>query len=112
MQPGLRRTVDLVVEELFTNIVKYGRASGTMISIDIRQLARGVRVTLTDPDAEYFDPQRAPPPDVGAPLERREPGGLGLHLVRGLVDTLEYRYSREERTGRITFSLGGKDAVH
>jgi phosphoserine phosphatase RsbU/P len=112
MQAGLRRTVDLVIEELFTNIVKYGRASDTMISIDICRLGRGVRVTLTDPDAEYFDPQRAPPPDVGAPLERREPGGLGLHLVRELVDTLEYRYSREERAGRITFSLGGKDAIH
>jgi phosphoserine phosphatase len=113
MQAGLRRTVDLVIEELFTNIVKYGRASDTMISIDIRRLGRGVRVTLTDPDAEYFDPQSAPPPDVGAPLERREPGGLGLHLVRELVDTLEYRYSLEERAGRITFSKtqGRNDAV-
>ena len=108
----LRRTVDLVLEELFTNIVKYGRASDTLVSIDIRRLGRGVRVTITDPDAEYFDPQRAPQPDVGAPLERREPGGLGLHLVRELVDALEYRYAREERTGRITFSLGTRDAVH
>jgi len=112
IEPELRRTVDLVIEELFTNIVKYGRASDTMISVDIRRHGRGVRVTLTDPDAEYFDPQSARQPDVGAPLERREPGGLGLHLVRELVDTLEYRYSREERTGRILFSLGGSDAVH
>ena len=108
----LRRTVDLVLEELFTNIVKYGRASETLIDIDIRCLARGARVTLIDPDAEYFDPQRAPQPDVNAPLERREPGGIGLHLVRELVDTLEYRYSREERTGRITFSVGKNDADH
>ncbi|HYY60807.1 MAG TPA: SpoIIE family protein phosphatase [Burkholderiales bacterium] len=112
MDPALRRTVDLVLEELFTNIVKYGRASETLIDIDIRRLGRGVRVTLIDPDAEYFDPQRAPQPDVSAPLERREPGGLGLHLVRELVDTLEYRYSREERIGRITFSVGGNDADH
>jgi serine/threonine-protein kinase RsbW len=62
-----------------------------------------VRVTLTDPDADDFDPRAAPAPDVGAPLERREPGGLGLHLVRRLVDTLEYRYSPEQRTARITF---------
>ena len=112
MDAKLRRTADLVLEELFTNIVKYGRASDTLVSIDIRRLGRGVRVTITDSDAEYFDPQRAPQPDVGAPLERREPGGLGLHLVRELVDALEYRYAREERTGRITFSLGTRDAVH
>jgi anti-sigma regulatory factor (Ser/Thr protein kinase) len=82
-----------------------------MVSIDIRRHARGVRVTLTDPDAEYYDPQSAPQPDVRAPLEGRQPGRLGLHLVRKLVDTLEYRYSPEERTGRIAFSLGRKDAV-
>jgi phosphoserine phosphatase RsbU/P len=110
-EPELRRTVDLVLEELFTNIVKYGCASDTMVSIDIRRHARGVRVTLTDPDAEYYDPQSAPQPDVRAPLEGRQPGRLGLHLVRKLVDTLEYRYSPEERTGRIAFSLGRKDAV-
>ena len=109
-EPGLRRTADLVLEELFTNIVKYGRASATLVRIDIGRAGRGVRVTLTDPDAEYFDPQRSPQPDVRAPLERREPGGLGLHLVRELVDTLEYRYSPEQRAGRITFTLGEHDA--
>jgi len=107
----LRRTIDLVLEELFTNIVKYGRASDTLVSIDIRHQRTGVRVTLTDPDADDYDPQRAPQPDVRAPLERRQPGRLGLHLVRKLVDTLEYRYSPAERTGRIAFSLRGKDAV-
>jgi anti-sigma regulatory factor (Ser/Thr protein kinase) len=112
MDSELRRTVDLVLEELFTNIVKYGRASDTMIGIDIRRAGRGVRVTLTDPDADYFDPQSAPQPDVRAPLERRQPGGLGLHLARGLVDTLEYRYLPEERIGRILFSVGKNDADH
>ena len=82
-----------------------------MIGIDIRRHGAGVRVTLSDPDAEYYDPQSAPQPDIRAPLERREPGGLGLHLVRKLVDTLEYRYSHEQRAGRITFTLGKHDAV-
>jgi len=48
---------------------------------------------------------------VGAALERREPGGLGLHLVRKLVERLDYRYSSEQRAGRITFTLGMHDAV-
>ena len=106
----LRRRVDLVLEELFTNIVKYGRASDTMIGVDIRRRANGVRVTVTDPDAEDFDPANAPRPDVRAPLERREAGGLGLHLVRKLVDALDYRYSPEQRAGRITFTLRERDA--
>jgi sigma-B regulation protein RsbU (phosphoserine phosphatase) len=106
----LRRTVDLVIEELFTNIVKYGRASDSTVGVDIRRSGCRVRVTLTDPDADRFDPQSAPRPDVAAPLERREPGGLGLHLVRKLVDTLDYRYSPERRAGRITFTLRERDA--
>lgn len=110
-EPELRRKLDLVLEELFTNVVKYGRASDTMIGIEIRRHAGGVRVTLSDPDADYHDPQSAPPPDVHAPLERRQAGGLGLHLVRKLVDTLEYRYFAESRAGRITFTLGTHDAV-
>jgi phosphoserine phosphatase len=101
--PELRRTVDLALEELFTNIVRHGRPSASTVAIDIRRMDEAVRVTLTDPDADDFDPRAAPAPDVGAPLERREPGGLGLHLVRRLVDTLEYRYSPEQRTARITF---------
>jgi anti-sigma regulatory factor (Ser/Thr protein kinase) len=39
--------------------------------------------------------------DVGASAESRQPGGLGLHLIRRLVDSLEYDYSG--RTSRITF---------
>jgi phosphoserine phosphatase RsbU/P len=109
MQPELRRAVDLALEELFTNIVKYGRASETLISVDIRRSARAVRVTLTDPDAADFDPNSTQAPDVAAPLERREPGGLGLHLVRRFVDSLEYRYSPAERTSRITFAKNALD---
>jgi sigma-B regulation protein RsbU (phosphoserine phosphatase) len=99
----LRRSVDLALEELFTNIVRHGRPGASPVAIDIRRSGRAVRVMLTDADADDFDPRGAPAPDVSAPLERRGPGGLGLHLVRQLVDALDYRYSPEQRTARITF---------
>jgi hypothetical protein len=38
-----------------------------------------------------LDPADAPAPDLASPLEERDPGGLGWHLVRQLVDGLEYR---------------------
>jgi phosphoserine phosphatase RsbU/P len=99
----LRRTVDFVLEELFTNIVKYGRPSDTPVRIDIARIAGGVEVTLTDPDADAFDPTRAPPADTNAPLEARKPGGLGIHLVRKMVEAIEYRYAPESRTSVIKF---------
>ena len=99
---ALSRTVDFVLEELFTNIVKYGRGVAPVV-VEIAAIAGGVEVTLIDFDAEPFDVTRAPPVDITLPAESRQPGGLGLHLIRKLVDSIEYRHSPQDRCSRITF---------
>ena len=99
---ALLPTVDLVLEELFTNIVKYGRGA-TPVLVEMAAIEGGVEVTLTDFDAEPFDVTRAPPVDITLPAESRQPGGLGLHLIRKLVDSIEYRHSPQDRCSRITF---------
>ncbi len=71
--------------------------------IDITAIAGGVEVTLTDYDVEQFDVTRVPDAATDLPIEQREPGGLGLHLIRRLVDSWEYVYSKETRQSRITF---------
>ena len=103
IDPGLLPTVDLTVEELFTNMVKYSPAGDTHIRIEMATTEGGVEVTLTDYDVERFDVTRAPDVDINLPIEQRTPGGLGLHLIRRLVDSMEYEYSKESRQSRITF---------
>ena len=98
----LRRDVDFVLEELFTNVVKYGRGTAP-VAIDIAAIADGVEVTLTEPEAERFDVTRAPVVDTTLPAESRRPGGLGLHLIARFVDSVKYDYSESERCSRITF---------
>ena len=106
--------VDLVVEELFTNMVKYGAAvdPGTEVRIDIEKIDGGVEVILTDRGVEPFDVTRAPDARTDIPVEEREPGGLGLHLIRRLVDSWDYEYAAERRESRIRFrkTLAGMPA--
>jgi sigma-B regulation protein RsbU (phosphoserine phosphatase) len=95
--------VDFVIEELFTNMVKYNASSKAPIDIDIEPIEAGVEVRLIDRDVDEFDMTRVGPVDIDAPLEEREPGGLGLHLIRKMVDTITYQYSEQTRESRICF---------
>jgi sigma-B regulation protein RsbU (phosphoserine phosphatase) len=96
-------SIDFALEELFTNMVKYSTMSVADVRIEISRVAGGVEVALTDYDVEPFDVTRAPDVDITLPIEVRKPGGLGLHLIRRLVDSVEYAYSKETRQSRITF---------
>jgi anti-sigma regulatory factor (Ser/Thr protein kinase) len=103
IDPEFLPVVDLAVEELFTNMVKYSTMSSAAVRIDLARIDGGVEVTLTDYDVEPFDVTQAPDADIQLPIEQRKPGGLGLHLIRRLVDSIEYEYSRESRQSRTTF---------
>ncbi len=81
----------LVMEEMGTNILKYGyddRASHQIL-LRVEVQAGAVLVVLED-DGHEFNPLAAPEPDLNLPLEEREPGGLGIHLVRKLASQVEY----------------------
>jgi serine/threonine-protein kinase RsbW len=60
---------------------------------------------LVDRDVEAFDVTRAPDVDVGRPIDQREPGGLGLHLIRRMADSVEYRYAQDTRESLITLRI-------
>jgi len=97
-------SLDLVLEELFTNMVKYGKGSEP-VRITLRKCPGGVDVTITDYGVEPFDVTRAAEVDTTLPLEQRTPGGLGLHLVRKLTTGLAYEYLKDARQSRTTFRM-------
>ena len=92
----LEYDINLVLEELFINAVKYGGCLDKPDAVHIRlALSNGsIRVEFSDRGAP-FDPSVAPVPNIDAPLEERRPGGLGIHLVRQLMGDLVYQRSGE-----------------
>ncbi len=88
--------LNFVVEELFTNMVKYNVASGDRISISVERNDSVLRLELVDVDVEPFDPSSVNEVDTAQPIEERQPGGLGLHLVKSMVDKITYEYRNGE----------------
>ena len=90
--------IRFAAEELFTNMVKYNRGTtdGISLVVTIDEAGQLVRLQLTDSGVDPFDPSSLEAVNVDAPIEERVPGGLGLHLVRALVDDLSYDYADRE----------------
>lgn len=102
---SVRQAVHFTIEEIFTNMVKYAATGEPRITIEIGNPDGEVAVTLIDHDVPPFDPTTAPDARVDLPIARREPGGLGLHVLRRLVDALSYAYDVDRREGRTSFRV-------
>jgi serine/threonine-protein kinase RsbW len=96
---GLRLT--LAVEELFTNLVRHNRGGGDQIEVHLNREGDQIQLGLVDVDVEPFDPTTVAAVPVSLGIHERRPGGLGVHLVRSLFDSLDYQYDEERRRMRI-----------
>lgn len=102
---------EIAFDEVLTNICRYAWDDGEQHVIEVTAgLAPDGTVTVTFvDDGMPFDPLAAASPDLDADLEERAIGGLGIHLVRELMD--EVRYAREGEINRLTLvkQLGADD---
>jgi serine/threonine-protein kinase RsbW len=98
--PALTTDLAVVLDEILSNVVRHGFCDGRQheISIDLAIEPDLVVLTLED-DGPPFDPLTYPPPDVDADLDTRALGGLGIHLVRRLMD--DVRYERVAERNRV-----------
>lgn len=91
METGLANQIKLAVEEAVTNIIDYAYQNGTEgnISVTIEADESRIRFIITDSGAE-FDPTSVSKADTTLSVEERPIGGLGVFLVRNLMDSINY----------------------
>ena len=94
----IRFALKLAAEEIFTNLVKYNTQSRNDIRITIFKKNNQIILTLTDFDVEKFDINRVENYDIHQSLKERPIGKLGIHLVKKLMDKVEYQYKNRNST--------------
>ena len=97
---GLSFTINLAVEELFTNMVKYNAGNPNDVLIGLAQGSNKLIVTIIDYDVEQFDIRQTEEYDATQTLEERPIGKLGIRLVKQIMDKIDYEYT--DRQSKIT----------
>lgn len=86
--------IDIALDEILTNSMNYGFRDGNRHEILVSMTAEPQRLLIEiSDDGTPFDPLGVPEPDLSATMDEREIGGLGMHFVRTLLDSVSYRRS-------------------
>ena len=88
--------LQLAVDEACTNVIAYayGGQKGQPVTVECTRDKDTCVVTIRD-RGQPFDPSRVPLPDVHAPLCERKEGGLGIYLIRTLMDDVRFRFDAQ-----------------
>jgi anti-sigma regulatory factor (Ser/Thr protein kinase) len=95
----------LALDEIVANVVRHGFDDDREHRIEVKVTVDDRTVTASvEDDGLEFDPREAPVPDLDLPIEMRKPGGLGMHLVRATMDSVEYRREDGRNILTVVFS--------
>lgn len=107
LPPGGVSRFELSLEELFLNVALHGVKEGAgppQVLIRLEHDGHRVQATIED-DGKPFDPFSLDTPDIAAGLHDRPMGGLGVHLVKELMDQVDYRFHEGRNHVRIAAAL-------
>jgi len=95
--------LQVALDEIVSNVIRYAWPAGGTHTLGVRLavIDTGVEVTVID-DGLAYDPRQAPAPAPVAPGQRRPPGGVGIHMVKQLVDG--FHYERVDGYNRTTLT--------
>jgi serine/threonine-protein kinase RsbW len=105
LQEDVLYGINLSIEELFTNMVRHAKGGSDEVTISLEIRDRELIVSLTDYDVDEFDLTKREGVDIGQPLHERRPGGLGIFIVKGIMDEVRYDYANRVATITIVKRL-------
>lgn len=90
---GTTASLNLALEEAVVNVMEYAYPAGTVGDVEIDAMTEGetIKFILMD-SGTPFDPTKKPEIDTTLSAEERSIGGLGIHLVRQIMDSVNYEY--------------------
>ena len=92
LPPANTLSFELALEEIFMNVVMHASPAGQVPHVDVSlALCDGCLTLMIEDDGPSFDPLSLAAPDVTASLEARRVGGLGVYLVRQMMDAVCYQ---------------------
>lgn len=100
-------SMNLALEEIVTNIINHGYSGKEDCDITIRFTleTKNLRVQIKDGAPEFNPLEVAEPEDLDKPLEERNIGGLGIHLVKKFTDNFSYRRNNNKNITTLLKSL-------
>jgi len=103
LDPQKKFGLRLALEEAFVNICHYAYPNKTG-DAEISCMAAGTDFTLEIADSgSPFDVLSLPEPDTSSPIMERRIGGLGIHFIRTLSDSVSYRRENDRNILRMVF---------
>ena len=100
--PKVANKINIVFDEIYTNIVNYSRATLATVSYCIED--RKLRIVFTDNGIPY-NPLEAAEPDTTLSAEEREIGGLGIFMVKKMTESMEYAYQDDKNVLTLVIAL-------
>ena len=91
---AMQTRINVVIDEIFSNIVNYAYKDGqgdVTVSVEVSEDPRSILLAFTDAGIPY-DPLSAEEPDITLSAEDRKIGGLGIFIVKKIMDEISHVY--------------------
>lgn len=102
-------SLNLALEEAVVNVMSYAYPEGTKGTVNIETIADNTQITFIISDSgKFFDPTAKEEVDTTLSAEERPIGGLGIHLIRQIMNHVVYERKDDKNILKLTKNISSK----